>query len=201
VALPSAGISEPRATYEGDVQAILKALHSVQLGITSLILHSYAGIPGRDAASRYLADSSTSNVKLERIVFVAAIDRFNPADDHFFWDDIIRHEDGYNYLLDPASNTFSDLTTEQAQPYVDAVVPQTLPLPTETDFWGPSPSEKWRELERAYLVCLNDKMLKPEYEQQQAEKVGGKVVTKDWDHCPMISHPEELAEVIQEIVR
>ena len=195
VTLPSARIREPRATYEGDVQAITQALESVQSPDITLILHSYSGIPGREAANRYLA----SNAKqLKRIMFIAALDKFNPAVDHFFYDDdVVRYEDGYNYLLDPAKSAFSDLTMEQAKPFVDAVEPQTLPLPTETDFWGPYASEDWRRLDRVYMICLNDRLVLQEYEEQQAKRVEGESVRRKWDHCPMASHPEELAEVIK----
>lgn len=203
LALPSADIREPRPTYEGDVVAIHEALQRVTTSSTTLVLHSYAGVAGRDAASRFVSNglNSKSKSNLEHIIFIAAMNRFTATDKPFAADPpslIIRHEAGINYLIDPAGTAFSDLSPETAKPYVDAVTPQTLPLPTEVDFWGPASTEAWRKVPAAYVVCRKDRLMRPEYQLQQADSVGGKVYERDWDHCPMISHPDELAEIVIE---
>lgn len=223
ISLPSVGISQPRPTWLDDVETIHKTITSEAEAGRSvcLILHSYAGIPGREAVNRFLsASGGGQHSALERIIFLAGhLDNFEKEVMKAHYGKMIRHENGYNYINDPYSSFYNNMSEEEAQPFVDAIQPQTFPLVSaDTGDAGdikhgepkiPSPNQRpkvssrqWMAVPSTYFVCTMDNGLLPEYSRTEVQKHDGMgLVEMNWDHCPMVSRPKELAETINRVVQ
>jgi len=46
------------------------------------------------------------------------------------------------------------------------------------------------------VVASNDRMIAPEQEQSMAKAIGAKTITVPSSHCAMLSHPTDVANVI-----
>ena len=54
----------------------------------------------------------------------------------------------------------------------------------------------WRTLPTWYLVAQNDETLAPDSERQFAARMGATTVEIASSHVPMVSHPNEVADLI-----
>ena len=172
--LPSVGIQQPRATHQDDVEGLFRQL----LAETGngrdvyLVLHSHAGTPGQDAVNKFLSSADTTEKQqsqLIRVIFLAAqIENFGQEISKPYYESIFRVQDGYAYLNDPARYLFNDLSSFEAQPFVEALRPWTL-LPVEPGMSQTSGelsagnvkssdvgSQRWKKVPCTYVVCLRD---------------------------------------------
>jgi pimeloyl-ACP methyl ester carboxylesterase len=56
----------------------------------------------------------------------------------------------------------------------------------------------WRSKPSSYIVASKDRMIAPEQEQSMAKNIGAKTTTVPSSHAAMLSHPNEVARVIDE---
>src|SRR4029077_5317865 len=73
-------------------------------------------------------------------------------------------------------------------------VQQALTSSAFTDVMG---TPAWRSLPSWYLVAANDEAIPPEAERQFAERMGATTVEVPSSHVAMVSHPAEVAELIE----
>ena len=57
-------------------------------------------------------------------------------------------------------------------------------------------SPAWKTLPSWYLVAQNDEALPPDAERQFAARMGATTVEIPSNHVPMVSHPNEVADLI-----
>ena len=55
----------------------------------------------------------------------------------------------------------------------------------------------WKSLPSWYLVAQNDEALPPDAERQFAARMGATTVEIPSSHVPMVSHPNEVADLIE----
>jgi pimeloyl-ACP methyl ester carboxylesterase len=55
----------------------------------------------------------------------------------------------------------------------------------------------WKSLPSWYLVAQNDEALPPDAERQFAARMGATTVEIASSHVPMVSHPDEVADLIE----
>jgi pimeloyl-ACP methyl ester carboxylesterase len=55
----------------------------------------------------------------------------------------------------------------------------------------------WKSLPSWYLVAANDEAIPPDAERQFAQRMGATTVEVPSSHVPMVSHPSEVAELIE----
>ena len=55
----------------------------------------------------------------------------------------------------------------------------------------------WKTLPSWYLVAQNDEALPPDAERQFAARMGATTVEIPSSHVPMVSHPNEVADLIE----
>jgi pimeloyl-ACP methyl ester carboxylesterase len=55
----------------------------------------------------------------------------------------------------------------------------------------------WRSLPSWYLVASNDEAIPPDAERQFAARMGATTVEVASSHVPMVSHPDDVASLIQ----
>jgi hypothetical protein len=61
----------------------------------------------------------------------------------------------------------------------------------------PSPLERWPDVERSYILCRDDRVIRPEWARRAAhEQLGVEAVELPGSHSPFLSRPAELARVL-----
>jgi pimeloyl-ACP methyl ester carboxylesterase len=55
----------------------------------------------------------------------------------------------------------------------------------------------WKSLPTWYMVAENDEAIPPDAERQFAERMGATTVEVASSHVPMVSHPDEVVELIE----
>ena len=73
-------------------------------------------------------------------------------------------------------------------------VQQALASSAFTDVMGPP---AWKSLPTWYLVAQNDEAIPPDAERQFAARMGATTVDIPSSHVAMVSHPAEVAELVQ----
>jgi pimeloyl-ACP methyl ester carboxylesterase len=73
-------------------------------------------------------------------------------------------------------------------------VQQPLASSAFTDVMG---APAWKSLPTWYLVAQNDEAIPPDAERQFAARMGATTVEIPSSHVAMVSHPEEVAELIE----
>ena len=58
----------------------------------------------------------------------------------------------------------------------------------------------WKSLPSWYLVALNDEAIPPDAERQFAERMGATTVEVPSSHVAMVSHPQEVTDLIKAAV-
>jgi pimeloyl-ACP methyl ester carboxylesterase len=65
-------------------------------------------------------------------------------------------------------------------------------------FTATSGSPAWNHIRSWYLVSSNDQMIPPQAEEMTANRMDATVRTVAASHASMISHPQEVADIIVE---
>lgn len=96
---------------------------------------------------------------------------------------------------------FTDLPPYGAQANIDAIDAQCLALSTaeaipEADH---ASSDAWQLIPCTNIVCTRDKLVPSGNQSSVATKYAMGLVELASDHCPMVSHPAALVEVVKEI--
>jgi len=64
----------------------------------------------------------------------------------------------------------------------------------------PSGVPAWRDTPSWYLVAGEDRIIPPAAEREMAARAGARTVEIDSSHVPMISHPDEVVELVHEAI-
>jgi pimeloyl-ACP methyl ester carboxylesterase len=111
-----------------------------------------------------------------------------PALAHLFTD-----ARGFNWLAEDDFNHFAaDVDSTQAR--VLYAVQQPLAASAVDDVMG---APAWKSFPSWYLVAQNDEALAPEAERRFAARMGATTVEVASSHIPMVSHPNEVADLIE----
>src|SRR5579862_531239 len=187
----------PLSSLADDV-ARLRQVLEIHDGPTVVVGHSYGG------QIMTALGSDTTNVV--GLVYVAAfgLDEgeslgallsqgpVTPALAHLFTD-----ARGFGWLSeDDFVNHFAaDVDPTQAK--VLYAVQQPLASSAFTDVMG---APTWKSLPSWYLVAENDEALAPDAERQFAARMGATTVEIPSSHVPIVSHPNEVADLIEKAV-
>jgi pimeloyl-ACP methyl ester carboxylesterase len=115
-----------------------------------------------------------------------------PALAHLFTD-----SRGYGWLSeDDFVNHFAG-DVEPARAHVLYAVQQALASSAFTDVMG---APAWKSLPSWYLVALNDEAIPPDAERMFASRMGSTTVEVPASHVAMVSHPEEVTDLIRAAV-
>lgn len=121
------------------------------------------------------------------------------------------------YTLSPAltelrvdAQGFSWITQENFRDYfaadvdpVQANIMYATQNPFSTNVFGAALQGEpaWKTLPSWYLLTSNDQMIAPELQRFMAERMGATVVEIASSHVPMVSHPEEVTDLIETAVQ
>jgi pimeloyl-ACP methyl ester carboxylesterase len=194
VELPST--SNPDADLRDDVHSVLLATKELEGSAITALGHSYGGAVLRAAASGI--------PNLVHAIFLAALvprggesatDASRRIRQRTLLDEAITLDGPWLRLSAPlaAEALAGDATTEQQERLVDSLRPQS-----RQSFLQPVPASQW-EGRVSYVACARDQALS--YELQCAQvPVGATQIDLESDHCPMVSHPRELAAILGKLM-
>jgi pimeloyl-ACP methyl ester carboxylesterase len=92
----------------------------------------------------------------------------------------------------------------QQAPAADREVMRTRLSPAMsmgTDFAMALPRVAWREIRSTYVVCADDRSLNPDMQRVWAKERATEHLEVPFDHCPQVSHPREIAQLLAGIAR
>jgi pimeloyl-ACP methyl ester carboxylesterase len=188
-------VQEPETSFQDDVTAVKRIL-ALQDGPSILVAHSYGGSVITEAGT----DPSVAG-----LVYVAAHmpdAGENEADDgKRFPSDLGKSgalkktADGFTYL-DPAQfheYFAADLSAEQA-----AFMARSQVLNFADNFKAVITNAAWRSKPSWMLVAGSDRTINPDLERWYAKRAHShKVEVAGASHCVYVSHPKEVADVIE----
>jgi pimeloyl-ACP methyl ester carboxylesterase len=184
----------PLSSLADDV-ARLRQVLDFQDGPTIVVGHSYGGqimtALGSDVSNAvglvYIAAFGLDEG--ESLGALLSQGPVSPALAHLFTD-----ERGYGWLSedDFVKHFAGDVGPIRAR--VMYAVQQPLASSAFTDVMG---VPAWKSLPSWYLVAQNDEALPPDAERQFAARMGATTVEIPSSHVPMVSHPEEVARLIE----
>jgi pimeloyl-ACP methyl ester carboxylesterase len=183
----------PLISFEEDVAATKRVIEA-QDGPVLLVGHSYGGVVISEAGNE---------PKVAGLVYVAAfapdsgeniveISKSFPKPPGM--DTLAPQADGF-VLLTPQGikeNFAQDLTDSEKNILV-AVQPYTA----GAIFGAKVSKAAWHDKPTSYIVSSNDRMISPEQEKSMAKQMNASTTVLPASHVVMLSHPKEVAEVIE----
>jgi pimeloyl-ACP methyl ester carboxylesterase len=189
-------VQNPLTSLADDVAATRRALE-VQDGGTILVGHSWGGVVITEAGV---------DDRVKGLVYVSALtpDIGETAGDQYEGFGIPatfvieERADGFGYLsLEHFRAGFAaDLSEADAAFMANSQVPIAM-----SAFASPVSQAAWRSRPSWFIVATEDAAIDPRMLGQQAEKIGATRIDMPASHVPMISHPQAVADVIDEAAR
>ena len=184
----------PLSSLTDDV-ARLRQVLEFQDGPTIVVGHSYGG--------QILTALGTDAANVVGLVYIAAfaLDEgeslgallsqgpVTPALEHLFTD-----ARGFGWLSEEDFVEHFAADVDPARARVMWAVQQALASSAFTDVMGPP---TWKSVPSWYLVAENDEAIPPDAERQFAARMGATTVEVPSSHVAMVSHPTEVAELIE----
>lgn len=187
-------VENPLESFAGDVATTRRAI-GAQKGPVVLVGHSYGGAVISEAAA------DQPNVKA--LVYIAAI--------------VPEAGEPVAALLDKYPSDLAEaqkvdaagfVSIDQAKfrqvfaadiPAVDAAVAAATQKPIKSDNFGAIPTHAaWKTIPSWYVVSKQDHALSPDLERFYAGRIKARTTELDSSHVSFISHPEEVAQVIEQ---
>jgi pimeloyl-ACP methyl ester carboxylesterase len=192
-------VQEPETSFQDDVTAVKRVL-ALQDGPTILVAHSYGGSVVTEAGT----DPSVVG-----LVYVAAhmpdVGESESEDGKRFPSDLSKSTammttaDGFIFL-DPTQFHFffaADLPVEQA-----AFMSRSQVFNAAVNFQAVITTPAWREKPSWMVVAGADRIINPDLERFYAARANSqKIEVAGASHCVYVSHPKEVADVIESAAR
>ena len=184
----------PMSSLAADVARLREVLR-FQTGPTLIVGHSYGG--------QIMTALATDAPNAVGLIYIAAfgLDEgeslgallsqgpVTPALVHMFTD-----EQGYTWLSEDDFVNHFAADVEPARARVLHAAQQALAAAAFNDVMG---VPAWKALPSWYLVASNDEAIPPDAERQFAARMGAVTVEIPSSHVAMVSHPSEVAELIE----
>ncbi|MEJ2793418.1 alpha/beta hydrolase [Iodobacter sp. LRB] len=185
----------PMTSFSEDVLTIQQLLRA-QSGPVVLAGHSYG--------AAVITAAGANNAKIKGLVYIAGIvpdqgeavgQVFMRAAPHQTAPQLSPDAEG---LLWVTQNDFANAIATDATPVEQALMAATQKPIAAICLGEPLKQAAWKELPSWFLIAENDRMVSPETQRFTALRAGSKVVSLPVDHCPLMSAPENVADIILE---
>jgi len=187
-------VANPLTSFTDDVAAVKRAI-AAQQGPTVLVGHSYGGVVITEAGN---------DPKVVSLVYVAA---FAPDAGQSIGDisQAFAKPAGLGELQ-PQPNGFLLLSpkgieedfAQDLTPAEKAKLVAAQPKTAGAIFEAKPSAAAWHDKPAWFVVASNDRMIDPEQEKSMAKQIKAKATVLPSSHVAMLSHPAEVAKVIEE---
>jgi pimeloyl-ACP methyl ester carboxylesterase len=185
-------VQNPLTSLADDVAATKRALARIE-GQCILVGHSWGG---------FVITEAGNDERVSGLVYIAAltpdagetpIDMLGkyetaPASQYY------QEQDGFLWLAkEGVQKTFAeDLSTERS-----ALIYATQAAPSKSVLEATVNSPAWKNKPSWYIVANKDRTIPPDLQRDSSKKLGATTTVVESSHVPMISHPEEVLEIIR----
>ena len=187
-------VQNPLTSFQEDVAATKRAI-GAQDGPVILVGHSYGGVVITEAGT---------DAKVVGLVYVAAfapdagqsiVEISSGFPKPIGLEKVAPQPDGFLLLTpDGIATGFAQDLSKDEQALLTAVQPQT-----HGSIFGAQPTAAaWHSKPSWYIVASNDHMIDPGHEVSMAKQLKATTVTLPSSHVVMLSHPAEVAKVIED---
>ena len=187
-------VSNPLTTFQEDVAATRRAI-AAQDGPVTLVGHSYGGVVITEAGN---------DPKVSALVYVAAfapdagqsiVEISKPFPPPPGPQTAVPMPDGFLLLSPDGIETgFAQDLGKEEKALLTAVQPQT----SGSIFAAKPTTAAWHSKPSWYVVASEDRMIAPEHEASMAKQLKATTTTLPASHVVMLSHPKEVAKVIED---
>jgi len=184
----------PLTSFADDVAATKRAI-AAEEGPVILVGHSYGGLVITEAGS---------DPKVVGLVYVAAFapdanqtitEISKPFPPPLGLSKLTPLADGFLLLsTEGIEAAFAQDLTKEEKALLIAVQPQTA----GSIFGAKAAVAAWHNKPSWYIVASNDNMIPPEQEKSMAKQINATTTTLPSSHVVMLSHPKEVAKVIED---
>jgi pimeloyl-ACP methyl ester carboxylesterase len=198
--LPSCRASGPTVDVHDDARYVRELVEQAG-GPAILVGNSYGGA--------VITEAGAEMPSVKHLVYVAAlmplqdepilgIVRSVPSDE--LTAAITARDDG---LLEIDIEADIALSFAQAPPEALAIVRSGggRPMSVGQDVGVAVRAAAWRTVPSTYVVCGEDRSLPATAQRAWAQERATTTIEQQWDHCPQLSHPAELADILERIAR
>jgi pimeloyl-ACP methyl ester carboxylesterase len=187
-------VGNPLTSFADDVAAVKRAI-AAQNGPTVLVGHSYGGVVITEAGNdpkvvslvyvaAFAPDAGQSIGEISQgFVKPAGLDQAQPQPDGF----LLLSQKGIE------EDFAQDLTAAEK-----AMLVKSQPKTSGSIFEAKPSAAAWHAKPSWYVVASNDRMIDPEQEKSMAKQIKAKTSVVPSSHVAMLSHPNEVAKVIEE---
>jgi pimeloyl-ACP methyl ester carboxylesterase len=185
-------VQEPETSFKDDVAATTRVVDA-QDGPSILVGHSYGGAVITEAGN---------DARVSGLVYIAA---FEPDAGESLKDlttkmpaaikSIKETDDGHLYI-DP-SRFHADFAADVPEPEA-AFMASSQVMPAVGSFTAPVMQAAWKSKPSWAVVAASDRTINPDLERWMAKRAGSKVTEVNSSHVAFLSHPEEIAKVIEQ---
>jgi pimeloyl-ACP methyl ester carboxylesterase len=194
---PVIAVQNPLASLAGDVETTKRVIDAQQ-GSVVVVGHSYGGA--------VITEAAAGNPNVKALVYIAAfapeagepIGAFGEKYPTQLGAGLRPDAAGFLYI-DRAQ--FRELFAADVPASETAVAAATQKPIIGTVFGASVSKAAWKSTPSWYLVCSNDKAINPELERFYAKRMGAKTVELASSHVPFLSHPAEVARLIEQAAR
>ena len=180
-------------SYQQDVDAIRKTLNRIE-GKVILVGHSYGGAT---------ITAAGNDEKVVGLIYIAALapDAGETAQSQTadYPAEVFNHieiSDGRIWLLPEGTKYFAgDLSTEEQNVIFSTHYPPAVELLGQQDLSNEEVA--WRKKPCWYIVSAEDKTVSPDLQRVLANRMNAKITELQSSHVSMLSHPNEVLEVIR----
>lgn len=187
-------VANPLTSFKDDVTATKRAL-AAQDGPVILVGHSYGGV---------VITETGNDPKVVGLVYVAAFvpdagQSIAEISDGYpkpiGLEKLVPQPDGFLLLSPEGVETgFAQDLSKEERNLLTAVQPET----SGSLFAAEPTVAAWRSKPSWYIVASEDRMIDPGQEANMAKKINATITTLPSSHVVMLSHPLEVATVIEE---
>jgi pimeloyl-ACP methyl ester carboxylesterase len=188
------GVENPLQTLQGDIAATRRAVDGLT-GPVVLVGHSYGGV--------VISGAAVGNANVKALVFVAAIapepgERVNAFFSTYPSDSSkALNQDSAGFLTVDRSR-FAGLFAADLPADEGALLAATQKPIRSGNFAAALREVAWKTIPSWYVVAARDKALNPDLERFYAKRMGAHTSEIDGSHFVFLSHPREIARVIEE---
>jgi pimeloyl-ACP methyl ester carboxylesterase len=186
----------PLYSLGDDVDTVKRAVERAG-GPTILVGHSYGG--------EVITNAGYNNPNITGLVYIAALapDEGETGNDFFqqlpeesvrmFNESVAFDSAGFLYFIPEKLHGLYAQDIDPAEADILAAVQKPLNQSILSEESGPP---AWKQLPTWYQVSENDRIIPPDIQRSYAERINATTISLNSSHASLISHPNEIAELI-----